>query len=206
MVDTRMYPLPEPPSTSAGGLTAILKHRRTIRAFAPQPVSPAEISQLLWAAQGTTSRDGLRTAPSAGALYPLQLHLVAGDVAGLPAGHYRYVPAQQALTVVQPGDLRPLVANAALDQTWVAEAAAIVVVAAVDSRTTSKYGPRGVRYVTMEVGHASQNLLLQAVALGLGAAVVGAFEDARLKRLLRLPDGEHPLAILPLGHPRERHG
>jgi SagB-type dehydrogenase family enzyme len=98
--------------------------------------------------------------------------------------------------------MRHLVAKAALNQEWVAEAPAIVVVTAIDSRTTGKYGPRGVRYVHMEVGHASQNLLLEAVALGLGGAVVGAFDDADLKRLLRLPGEEHPLAILPVGHPR----
>jgi len=202
MEDDRKFSLPEPTSTSDGCLNAILENRRTIRAFAPRPVALAEISQLLWAAQGMTSPEGLRTAPSAGALYPLELHLVAGDVTGLPAGQYRYMAAQQALMVVQAGDMRQLVAETALNQTWVAEAPAIVVVTAIDSRTTRKYGPRGVRYVHMEVGHASQNLLLQAVALGLGGAIVGAFDDGDLQRLLQLPAKEHPLVILPVGHPR----
>jgi SagB-type dehydrogenase family enzyme len=202
MADDRVFPLPEPTSSSDRCLTAILENRRTIRAFAPRPVALADISQLLWAAQGITSPEGLRTAPSAGALYPLELHLVAGDVTGLPPGQYRYMAEQQALMVVQAGDMRQPVAKTALNQTWIAEAPAIVVVTAIDSRTTGKYGPRGVRYVHMEVGHASQNLLLQAVALGLGGAVVGALDDGDLKRLLRLPGKEHPLVILPVGHPR----
>jgi SagB-type dehydrogenase family enzyme len=202
MADQGIYRLPEPPSASEGCLHAILKDRRTTRAFAAQPVSLVEVARVLWAAQGITSPGGFRTAPSAGALYPLELHLLAGDVEGLPPGHYRYEPAQRALKAVHAGDMRHLVAKAALKQEWIAEAPAIVVVTAIDSRTTGKYGPRGVRYVHMEVGHASQNLLIEAVALGLGGAVVGAFDDADLKRLLRLPGEEHPLAILPVGHPR----
>jgi len=99
-------------------------------------------------------------------------------------------------------DIRRAIAEAALNQYWVAEAPAIIIVSAIDARTTGKYGRRGVRYVHMEVGHASQNLLLQAVALGLGGAIVGAFDDERLKQLLRLPQMERPLAILPIGHPR----
>jgi SagB-type dehydrogenase family enzyme len=204
MADQGIYRLPEPPSAADGGLIGILQERRTIRAFAPQPLSLAEAAQLLWAAQGINSPQGLRTAPSAGALYPLELHLVAGNVAGLASGQYRYVPAQHALQAVQAGDMRRGIAQVALDQAWVAEAPAVVVVTAIDSRTTAKYGPRGVRYVQMEAGHASQNLLLQAVALGLGAAVVGAFDDVDLKQLLRLPGEEHPLAILPVGHPRSQ--
>jgi SagB-type dehydrogenase family enzyme len=202
MADQGVYRLPEPPSASEGCLNTILKARRTTRAFTAQPVSLVEVAQLLWAAQGITAPEGLRTAPSAGALYPLELHLLVGDVDDLPPGHYRYAPVQRALKAVQAGDMRHLIAKAALNQDWVAEAPAIVVVTAIDSRTTSKYGRRGVRYVHMEVGHASQNLLLEAVALGLGGAVVGAFDDADLKQLLRLPGEEHPLAILPVGHPR----
>ncbi len=202
MADQKTYSLPRPPIAADGRLNAVLQNRRTTRAFAPQSISLAEAAQILWAAQGITSREGLRTAPSAGALYPLELHLAAGDVEGLPPGHYRYAPVQHVLKAVDAGDIRHLIGKAALNQDWIAQAPAVVVVTAVDARTTGKYGRRGVRYVHMEVGHASQNLLLQAVALGLGGAVVGAFDDAALTRLLRLPGEEHPLAILPVGHPR----
>jgi len=123
-----------------------------------------------------------------------------------PGGRHRYAPVQSALKVVHAGDIRHVIAKAALNQIWVAEAPAIVVVTAIVSRTTGKYGPRGVRYVHMDVGNASQNLLLEAVSLALGGAVVGAFGDADLRRLLRLPGEDHPLAILPVGHPRQQGG
>jgi SagB-type dehydrogenase family enzyme len=194
--------LPEPVSGPAGTLAALLRERRTVRSFTPEPVSLAQIGQLLWAAQGITSPDGLRTSPSAGALYPLELHLLAGAVTGLPVGQYRYLPSRHGLERLASADRRHAIAQAALGQTWIAEAPAILVVTAVPERTQAKYGARGRRYVDMEVGHASQNLLLQATALGLAGAVVGAFGDTALHRLLALPREEEPLVILPIGHGR----
>ena len=202
MANPEVYPLPGQEKGVEGSLMDLLHHRRTVRDFSPQPVSLAAVGQLLWAAQGISSPRGLRTAPSAGALYPLELHLIAGAVAGLPAGHYRYLPRGHALQLIDPGDLREPIARAALRQSWIAQAPALVVVSAVEARTTGKYGSRGVRYVHMEVGHASQNLLLQALAMGLGAATVGAFDDAALNRLLALPSGEQSLVILPFGQAR----
>jgi SagB-type dehydrogenase family enzyme len=195
------YRLPRPLGDQDACLSRILQARRTIRSFAPRPLSQMKVAQLLWAAQGVTSPEGYRTAPSAGALYPLELHLVAGNVEGLPSGSYRYDPARHLLQATVHGDLRQRLAESALNQHWVAEAPAILVISATETRTTSKYGRRGVRYVHMEVGHASQNLLLQAADLGLGGAIVGAFNDERLQHLLQLPEEERPLAILPVGHP-----
>lgn len=202
MANPEIYPLPAQEKGVEGSLTDLLHRRRTLRDFSPQPVSLAAVGQLLWAAQGINSPQGLRTAPSAGALYPLELHLIAGAVTGLPVGHYRYLPKGHALQFLGSGDLREQVARAALRQSWIAQAPALVVISAVEARTTGKYGQRGIRYVHMEVGHASQNLLLQAVALGLDTATVGAFDDAALKRLLALPEGEQPLVILPFGQSR----
>ena len=168
------------------------------------PPFSASGSPAVGAAQGISSRDGYRTAPSAGALYPLELQLVVGNVEGLPSGSYRYDAMNHTLEAMVPEDLRRTVAEAALHQGWIAQAPAIVIVSAVESRTTRKYGTRGVRYLHMEVGHASQNLLLQAVALRLSGAVVGAFDDERLKRLLQLLGEERPLAILPVGYRRSK--
>jgi SagB-type dehydrogenase family enzyme len=202
MAEKSLYRLPEQLSGDDSPLNPILQQRRTHRAFAPQPVSLTQIAQLLWAAQGITSREGYRTAPSAGALYPLEVHLVAGQIIGLPAGIYRYDARGHSLQREKTGDLRQAITAAALYQDWMAQAAAIVVISAIDTRTTKKYGSRGVRYVHMEVGHASQNLLLQAVALGLAASTVGAFDDDNLQQLLSLADGERPLVLHPIGHPR----
>jgi SagB-type dehydrogenase family enzyme len=202
MAEKKKYNLPQPVAGDDNLLNPILQQRRTHREFAPRPISLEQAAQLLWAAQGVSSREGYRTAPSAGALYPLELHLVAGQVEGLPAGSYRYQPAHHNLKKEISGDLRQALATIALEQEWMAEAPALVIISAVDARTTRKYGNRGVRYVHMEVGHAGQNLLLQAVALELVAATVGAFDDKQLQTLLGLADGERPLIILPVGHPR----
>jgi SagB-type dehydrogenase family enzyme len=200
MAQKSVYDLPKAGPETENCLTRVLQQRRTHRAFASRPLSLSEVAQLLWATQGISSPEGLRTAPSAGALYPLELHLLVGDVDGLPAGRFRYDPEHQSLRAETRGDLRQIVATAALRQGWIATAPAVFVISAVDTRTTRKYGRRGVRYVHMEAGHAAQNLLLQAAALRLAAAIVGAFDDEELQRLLDLPGQERPLLILPVGH------
>lgn len=202
MAENNLYSLPKTVAGDDNPLNPILQQRRTHREFANQSITLEQAAQLLWAAQGITSREGYRTAPSAGALYPLELHLLAGQVEDLPAGSYRYDPARHLLQREKSGDMRQAVVAIALQQEWMAEAPAMVVISAVDARTRKKYGNRGARYVLMEVGHAAQNLLLQAVALDLAGATVGAFEDKRLHELLGLGDEEHPLIILPVGHPR----
>jgi SagB-type dehydrogenase family enzyme len=159
------------------------------------------VSQLLWAAQGVTDADGGRTAPSAGALYPLEISLVAGAVEGLSHGIYRYRPRRHELVRSAEGDRRSVLARAALRQDWMKAAPAILVVAAVYSRTTGKYGERGRKYVHMDVGHAAQNVYLQAAALDLGTTFVGAFHDNQVKQCLELPAAEHPLGLMPVGHP-----
>jgi SagB-type dehydrogenase family enzyme len=195
--------LPEPKLEGRLSVEAALARRRSLREFAPQPLPLAAVSQLLWAAQGITHPDGLRTAPSAGALYPLEVYLVAGAVSGLRPGVYHYRPRTHRLAALSAGDVRAGVAAAALDQEWIAEAPAILVLAAVPRRTVRKYGERAVRYVHVEVGHAAQNVYLQAVALGLGTTLVGAYRDEALGRLLGLPQGTLALGLLPVGSPRE---
>ncbi|MCU7921996.1 MAG: SagB/ThcOx family dehydrogenase [Candidatus Thiodiazotropha sp. (ex Dulcina madagascariensis)] len=203
MAETNIHQLPEPRLEGGKALIDVLQERRSIREYSTQPLTLQEVAQLLWSAQGITSREGFRTAPSAGALYPLVLHLVAGTVEGLASGNYRYDPHSHTLEMVVAGDLRPGLAHTALDQGWIQQASAAVVISAVFSRTTRKYGDRGVRYAHMEAGYAGQNLFLQAEAMGLATVVVGAFDDDALKALLHLPTDEQPLSILPIGYPRQ---
>lgn len=193
--------LPAPLQDSAFSLERALHERRSVREFGKAALTQEEVSQLLWAAQGITTRDGLRTAPSAGALYPLELYLAVGMVRDLDPGVYKYSPAGHKIMKIIAGDQRHKLAAAAYDQDSVAEAAAVLVFTAVERRTTRKYGNRGVRYIHIEVGHASQNVFLEATALGLGAVVVGAFEDDAVGKLLQLPEGETPLYLMPLGRP-----
>ncbi len=196
---TEKISLPAPRQDSGFSLEHALRERRSLREFGKTALTQEEISQLLWAAQGITSRDGLRAAPSAGALYPLELYLVAGTVRDLDPGVYKYAPGGHRLMKIIAGDRRHQLASAAHGQDSVAGAAAVLVFTAVERRTTRKYGSRSVRYVHIEVGHASQNVFLQATALGLGTVVVGAFEDDAVGELLRLPEGEAPLYLMPLG-------
>jgi SagB-type dehydrogenase family enzyme len=191
--------LPAPRTDGSTSVEKGLRERRSIREFARQPLSIAEVSQLLWAAQGVTASGGRRTAPSAGALYPLELYLVAGNVQGLPEGIYKYRPEGHEVTRAVEGDKRTELSRAALGQTSIRDAAVVLLLTAVYGRTTARYGERGVRYVHIEVGHVGQNVCLQAVALKLGAVVIGAFDDSLLKRIANLMPNEEPLYLIAIG-------
>ena len=194
--------LPEPNRKGEHSLEAVLDQRRSIRDLSAAELSLKQISQLLWAAQGITHARGLRTAPSAGALYPLELYLLVANVEGLGAGIYHYQPSSHTLTLIAKGDKRTRLAAAAYGQMWIKDSAAVLVIAAEYERTKVKYGKRGIRYVHIEVGHAAQNIYLQATALGLGTTVVGAFLDSGVAAVMDLDQEHEPLAILPLGKPR----
>jgi len=187
--------------SSERSLESVLQVRRSVREYSRTPLTHDEAAQLLWAAQGVTGPGGLRTAPSAGALHPLEVDVVVGDVDGLRAAIYRYRPDRHELTLTGAGDRRRELGAAALGQECVEAGAVIIALAGVYERTTERYGERGIRYVHMEAGHAAQNVCLQAAALGLGAVVVGAFEDGAVKGVLGLADDEEPLALIPVGHP-----
>ncbi len=190
--------LPQPRLDGTTSVEAALAARRSLRSFADKPVTLEELSQLLWAAQGITHPRGFRTAPSAGGLYPLELFVVAGSVAALPAGTYRYEPDGHLLVRIAEGDQRPDLANAALGQSSIRKAPLVIAIVADYGKTTIKYGERGVRYVHLEAGHAAQNICLQAVALGLGSVMIGAFSDRDVVNLLRIA-GQQPLYLIPLG-------
>lgn len=194
--------LPTPRYTSTTSVEEAMLKRRSVRDYRRAPLTLAEVSQLLWAAQGITDERGFRTAPSAGATYPLEVYLLVGQVEGLAPGVYRYVPQDLALTLVVEGDRRAALADASLSQAWVRDGAISLVFTAIYERTTDYYGYRGTMYVHMEVGHASQNVYLQAVALGLGTVAVGAFDEGKVKQVLALPERERPLYIMPVGRPR----
>jgi SagB-type dehydrogenase family enzyme len=201
MKSPEMIALPAPAGSATEPLHQLMMQRRSVRSFGAAPLSLAQLGQLLWAAQGITHPEGLRTAPSAGALYPLELYAVVGAVDGLKPGVYHYRPDEHQLSKVADGDRREPLARAALGQSWIAEAAVVIAFAAIFERTTRKYGERGVRYVHMEVGYAGQNLHLQASALGLGTTVVGAFDDDEVSAVLGLPERTQPLTLMPVGYP-----
>ena len=192
--------LPKPQRTGTISVEQALQSRRSVRSFKLRPLILEEVSQLLWAAQGVTA-GSFRTAPSAGALYPLEVYVAVGNVEGLDAGVYRYDPTAHALSEVRKGDVLKSLSRATFWQKWVGAGAFAMVFSAVYERTTGKYGERGIRYVHMEAGHAAQNVYLQAEALGLATVVVGAFMDSWVKRVLHMKDDERPLSIMPVGKP-----
>lgn len=181
-----------------------VKNRRTRRSYGPEPLTLAELSQLLWAGQGLTQPDGFkRAAPSAGALYPMDLYVAtaSGGAQDLKAGVYHYLPSEHALTLIEAGDKLNDAARAALSQMWMAKAGVIFIITAEYERVTVKYGRRGVRYALIEAGCISQNLFLQGQALGLSVGIVGAFDDESLARSLSLAPKHEPLLAMPVGRP-----
>lgn len=200
---TERIKLPEPSYASNLSVEEALSKRRSIRDYSGESLTVEEVSQLLWAAQGITSPGGGRTAPSAGALYPLELYLVVGDVESIDKGVYRYIPGEEHnMEKVKDGDVRAELAEAALGQECVKDAAIDIVFTAVYARTTWKYGERGIRYVHIEAGHAAQNVYLQAVSLDLGTVVIGAFIDSEVKKIVSAGEQEEPLYIMPVGRKR----
>jgi len=201
--ETPTISLPAPRLKGEMSLEEAILKRRSRRDFGDSPLTLGEISQILWAAQGITDKTGLRAAPSAGALYPLDLYLVVGKqgVAGLGEGVYHYLPQSHSLEPTLEGDVRQTLARLSAGQMFIAEAPLSLLVTAEYERTTKKYGDRGVRYVHMEAGHVGQNVYLQAEALGLGTVTIGAFQDEEISQALDLPSGHRPLYVMPIGQP-----
>ncbi len=195
--------LPAPSTSGRMPLEEAISRRRSVRKFGAQAISLAQLSQLLWAAQGITSAGGQRAVPSAGATYPLELFIIVGEqtVKDLKAGVYQYQINTHSLKLHLQGDVRERLAGAALDQRFIANCPLNIVVCAIFSRTSHRYGNRGNRYVYMEVGHIGQNVSLQAVALGLVTVMVGAFNDEFISEILKLEKQIEPLYIIPTGKP-----
>ncbi|MGE5246091.1 MAG: SagB/ThcOx family dehydrogenase [Betaproteobacteria bacterium] len=187
--------LPAPQPTGGVSLNDALAARRSVREFASGPLTWGQIGQLLWAAQGVTHDDGKRTAPSAGATYPLELYVATA------AGLYHYLPARHEVVRVAVQDVRPDIRRAAGAQAAV-DAPALFVFAAAPARTAGRYGDRAMRYVYIETGHAAQNLLLEAAALGLAAVPVGSFTDRDMHRALGLPADQVVVYVVPVGRGR----
>jgi len=189
--------LPEPRLKGEMSLEETLAQRRSVRSFTEEELTLEEISQLLWAAQGMTALWGGRTAPSAGALYPLEVYVATAS------GLYHYVPQEHEVIIESHDDLRLKLWEAGLKQDAIRDAPAVFVITAVYERTEKKYGGRAERYVKLEAGHACQNILLQTVALDLGAVPIGAFYDDQVQAALSLPPNHEPLYLIPVGHPRK---
>lgn len=201
--DNKIVSLPQPKTKGEISFEETVQQRRSQRSFSKQALTLEEVSQILWAAQGITDKEkNFRSAPSAGALYPLEIYLVVGEkgVEDLEPGVYHYNPEKHNIKKHKSGDIRINLTVAAFAQVWVKSAPVSLVISAVYERTTEKYGERGKQYVHMEAGHVGQNVYLQAESLNLGTVTIGAFSDNKVKQALNIE--EEPLYIMPIGKPK----
>ena len=200
---TKIY-LPAPSQKGSISLEEAISRRRSVRDFSPEPISQSQLSQILWAAQGITETSlKSRAIPSAGATYPLEILVACGrnGIEEISAGIYHYNVADHSLSLHHEGDARLDLARAALDEAMIYQAPIDIIICALYQRTTRHYGSRGERYVHIEVGHAGQNIYLEATALGLATVAIGAFHDEPVREVLRLDKQYTPLYIMPVGRP-----
>ena len=197
-VTREMIELSEPDVTGNMSLEKALSQRRSVRQFSDKPVSEKKLSQLLWAGQGITEKSrGFRTAPSAGALYPLKLFAVNSK------GVFEYIPEGHKMVKRIDRNVKGALAKAALGQSWVKEAALNIIIAGDEKILATKYGGRAKRYMLLEAGHAAQNILLQATSLDLGSVPVGAFSIRSVEKLLNLQNDFKPLYIICIGQDKD---
>ena len=190
-------PLFEPSRTMS--LDRVLKQRKSIREFQPKSISRGQLSYLLWASTGVQRiEDGyeFRTAPSAGALYPIETYVVANNVRTLEAGLYHYSIRSHQLERLTQGDLRQKIAAAALGQGMCASASAVFVWSAVFERCKWKYGQRAYRYIYLDAGHIAENLALAAVSLNLGSCEIGALYDNQANAVIGVDGGEESVICM----------
>ena len=203
--------LPPPQLKGRFSLEEMIAKRRSVRTFLAEPLTLSQLGQILWAAQGLSAERTLKTAPSAGATYPLEIFVLIGKQSittseaqlasdELQAGIYHYEAQSHSLRLHKPGDSRPDLARAAVNQEFVLGAPVDIVICALYHRTCSRYGKRGERYTHMEVGHVGENIHLQAVALDLATVEVGAFHDEEVREILGVEEHIRPLYIMPVGH------
>ncbi|MFA5056202.1 MAG: SagB/ThcOx family dehydrogenase [Dehalococcoidia bacterium] len=193
--------LPSPKLKGDVSVEEAIFKRRSVRDYKTDALTLEQLSQLLWAAQGITAADFFRAAPSAGASYPLELFVIAGNVKGLDAGVYHYNVKEHSLSMHLKGDIREkLGTTAAFNQKCISQIPACISICAVYERTMKTYGKRGERYVHIDTGHAAENIALQAVALGLATVMVGAFENKKVGEILNLGEELKPLYIIPVGY------
>jgi SagB-type dehydrogenase family enzyme len=186
--------LPAPNTTGSITLEKVISQRRSVRSFADKDLQWHQIGQLLWSAQGITNKKGNRAAPSAGALYPLDIYIIFKE------GFYKYLPQGHKLHLISDKDLRGPLQAAALSQPWVGTAPVNIIICADYSRIMSRYKDRSIRYTDIEVGHVAQNIHLQAIALGLDSVPIGAFNDKEVSKVMSLPENNTPLYIIPVGY------
>lgn len=187
--------LPKPFLKGSKSLEECIYKRESVRSYKDKVIEIEKVSQILWAAQGKKGHK--RTVPSAGATYPLEIYITLKN-----KGYFHYNFDRHTLELITDEDVSGKITAASWNQQFISEAYLNVIICAIFTRTTQRYGERGVRYVFIEVGHCAQNIHLEAVSLGLTSVPIGAYEDEKVKALLDLPKNVEPLYIIPIGYSR----
>ena len=186
--------LPKPSFKSNKSVEECIIERESVRRYSDRKIEIEKVSLILWAAQG---KKGLKkTVPSAGATYPLEIYITLKDM-----GYFHYNYHKHALELLTKESIAKILAEESWNQKFIEEAYLNLLICADYSRTTKRYGERGVRYVHMEVGHCAQNVHLETISLGLVSVPIGAFEDQKVKKVMNLPSNIEPLYIIPIGYP-----
>ncbi len=192
--------LSRPEKEGETSLEEAIEKRRSVRSFSQDSLSLEAVSQILWAAQGITSKErGLRAAPSAGALYPLTIYVSVRSVERLSPGVYEYLPKEHTLKLIKEGDVTENIYESALRQEPIMEGKVTLIIVADYDITRARYGERAERYVYMEAGHVGQNIYLQAETLNIGTVAIGAFDDGGVERAAGIREEESVLYLFPLG-------
>ncbi len=186
--------LPKPILEGRKSLEECIYERESVRRYQDKAIEIEKISQILWAAQGKKGHK--RMVPSAGATYPLEIYVTLKD-----KGYFHYDFKKHILKLITEENIGKKLAKESWDQKFIEEAYLNILICANYSRTTQRYGERGIRYVYMEVGHCAQNIHLEAIALDLVSVPIGAFQDDGVKKVMRLPTNLVPLYIIPIGYP-----
>ncbi|HPO52523.1 MAG TPA: SagB/ThcOx family dehydrogenase [bacterium] len=197
-MEKKIINLPSPLLKTSVSVEETFYRRHSTRSFRKIPLTLNEVSQLLWAAYGKNAY-GKKTVPSAGAAYPFDIYLVAGQVEKIEAGLYLYEAERHVLIPVKQGDLRERLAIASHNQEFIAHAPATIVLVAQFTRTTALYGTRGERYVLLDAGHIGQNVSLQVESIGLGTCMIGAFDDEQVLEVLGVTG--NVVYMMPVGKP-----
>ena len=185
--------LPSPRQESDVSIEKALLERRSIRSYKEEPLTLNELSQILWAAQGITEpKKGLRTAPSARALFLVEVYVLPGNVTNLPTGAYKYQPQGHDLIKIADGDKKAELFKA-VGQAPIKSAPVVLVFSGLSEKTQRP------AWMYLEAGHAAQNVYLQAVSLKMGGVVMGGFKDVNVRKVLNLSEKEQPLYIMPIG-------
>ena len=184
-------------SSGQFSLEAAIGNRRSVRSFTNEKLSYETIGQLLWAGQGITdSVSGKRAAPSAGAIFPMELYVVMAD------GVYRYDPIKNSLLKNNRNDVRTPLSNASYKQQFIKDAPLLIVIAGSPKKIMEKYPNKIKEFMYLEAGHIAQNIHLQAVVTGLASCPVGGFESNKVKQICKMTQGQEAVYIIAVGKPQ----